>query len=939
MASTYVNDLRLEEIATGEQSGTWGDTTNTNLELIAEAFGFGTEAITTNADTHTTTIADGATDPGRSMFLKYTGTLDSACTITIAPNTVSKLWFIENGTSGSQNIIISQGSGANITIPPGDTKAIYSDGAGSGAAMVDAFASLSVVDLKVQDDLTVTDDMTVGGTLGVTGVLTTTATQVATGGITSGSNIVSDTDSTDDLGTTGTRWANLFVDAITATDQITATGFTGTLDGILGSGSAAAATVTTLNTSGAVNLNLTTDSTSSTSGALIVDGGVGIAKKLFVGTDLDVDGTTNLDIVDIDGAVNMATTALVTGVLTTTAATVFNGGFALGGGVGGFTDGSVSAPSITFSGDTDTGMFRPAANSISITTNGVESLRVNSLANVGFFGDGGVEAIDHYTAYTTLTLSNATGAIIQFEDDGNMIGELFNGTDHFTVGSSESGASLRFRAGDAAEVMRIISTGKVGIGNTLPLGKLTISNGAGANAPTSVTAANTYLQLGSDDYGASNNGKFMVGFGFTDATNTNSPAYIGFEETSTSGDTKGDLTFYTRDVFTDTLPLVRLRIAANGSLSTPTLGTSNVRLGVNAGDAIVSGGQYNVCIGDEAGTAISTGDANTLVGYEAGNAIVDTLRNTMMGYRAGKAATGSGNSENVYIGNEAAAVITSGIRNTIVGGSAGSTLVGANSDNTFLGQGAGATITSGDANTMVGRFDGNQNSLDLRTAANCIVLSDGDGNPRHFINAATNHGFSTIDFNTSNGSVGNIYAYEAASNNIVNVYHLNTSDRNAIFEVRRNGRTNERMAQINLGENASSQGTITIFSSAANADVTGGVTMTNGATSWSSASDIRLKTITGTYDNALQDIAKIEPIKFTWKADSTNQANVGVSAQSVQEVVPEAVIAMENSLTPEDETKYLSVKYTELIPLMIASIQELSAKNDALEARIATLEG
>jgi len=181
MASVYTNDLRLEEIGSGEQSGTWGDTTNTNLELIAEAFSFGTEAITTNADTHTTTIADGATDPGRSMFLKYTGTLDSACTITIAPNTVSKLWFIENGTSGSQNILISQGSGANITIPPGDTKAIYSDGAGSGAAMVDAFASLSVVDLKVQDDLTVTDDVaigglaTVGGTLAVTGVVTANA--------------------------------------------------------------------------------------------------------------------------------------------------------------------------------------------------------------------------------------------------------------------------------------------------------------------------------------------------------------------------------------------------------------------------------------------------------------------------------------------------------------------------------------------------------------------------------------------------------------------------------------------------------------------------------------------------------------------------------------------------------------------------------------------
>jgi hypothetical protein len=144
MASTYVNDLRLNEMATGDGSGTWGTTTNTNLELIAEAFSYGTEVITTNADTHTTTIADGATDPGRSLYLKYTGTLDSACTITIGPNTVSKVWIIENGTSGSQDIIISQGSGANITIPAGDTKVVYSDGAGAGAAFVDAFASINV---------------------------------------------------------------------------------------------------------------------------------------------------------------------------------------------------------------------------------------------------------------------------------------------------------------------------------------------------------------------------------------------------------------------------------------------------------------------------------------------------------------------------------------------------------------------------------------------------------------------------------------------------------------------------------------------------------------------------------------------------------------------------------------------------------------------------
>jgi hypothetical protein len=284
MASSYVNDLRLNEMATGDASGTWGTTTNTNLELIAEAFSYGTEAITTNADTHTTTIADGATDPGRSMYLKYTGTLDSACTITIGPNTVSKVWIIENGTSGSQNIVISQGSGANITIPAGDTKVVYSDGAGAGAAFFDAFASLSVVDLKVQDDLTVTDAAL------VTGVLTTTATQVATGGITSGSDIISDTDSTDSLGSTGVRWLKGWFDTLTA----------GTLT--VGSGSVT-------DSSGAISFgdeNLTTT-------GIVTAAGTSVFTNLDISGDIDVDGTTNLDVVDIDGAVDMASTLAVAG--------------------------------------------------------------------------------------------------------------------------------------------------------------------------------------------------------------------------------------------------------------------------------------------------------------------------------------------------------------------------------------------------------------------------------------------------------------------------------------------------------------------------------------------------------------------------------------------------------------------------------------------------
>jgi hypothetical protein len=187
MASTFVNNLRLEEMATGEQSGNWGTKTNTNLELIGEALGFGTEAITTNANTHTTTVADASSDAGRAMFIKYTGTLDSACTITIAPNTMKRVHIIENGTSGSQNIIISQGSGANVTIAPGTAKVLYLDGAGSGAAVVDAFAHLAAVDLTVDDDLIVSDDVTLksdGAVLGFGADTDTTLTHTDGTGLT-----------------------------------------------------------------------------------------------------------------------------------------------------------------------------------------------------------------------------------------------------------------------------------------------------------------------------------------------------------------------------------------------------------------------------------------------------------------------------------------------------------------------------------------------------------------------------------------------------------------------------------------------------------------------------------------------------------------------------------------------------------------------------------
>jgi len=185
--STYVNNLRLEEIGSGERSGTWGTATNTNLELIGEAFGYGTEALS-NASTATITMADATSDGVRSFYLKLTGALGQNCTVTLAPDTVSKKWIIENattdsGSSGPYSTIIKQGSGggASVTIPNGNVKVIVTDGGGSGAIVYDAFTDVSLA--------------------GTTKAVTLSASTA----------IVPDTSGGADIGTASLEWGDVYI--------------------------------------------------------------------------------------------------------------------------------------------------------------------------------------------------------------------------------------------------------------------------------------------------------------------------------------------------------------------------------------------------------------------------------------------------------------------------------------------------------------------------------------------------------------------------------------------------------------------------------------------------------------------------------------------------------------------------------------------------------
>ena len=189
--ATYVNDLRLKEIATGDEAGTWGTSTNTNLELIGEALGYGTQDCFASDADATTTVADGASDPARAMYFKVTSsaTLTATRTLTIAPNTISRVMLIENATTGSQSITISQGSGSTVTIASGAVKMVYLDGAGAGGAVVEALADLELPTVTVADLTATTADInagTIDGTVigGSTAAAGTFTTVTASGDVT-----------------------------------------------------------------------------------------------------------------------------------------------------------------------------------------------------------------------------------------------------------------------------------------------------------------------------------------------------------------------------------------------------------------------------------------------------------------------------------------------------------------------------------------------------------------------------------------------------------------------------------------------------------------------------------------------------------------------------------------------------------------------------------
>lgn len=150
MASTFSN-VGIELIATGEQSGTWGSTTNVNLQII-DRLTNGVGAITLSGTTHTLTTTNSgaaALSDGQYSVLVFGGSPSGTNTVTISPNSIQHVYIVKNNSG--QSVVLTQGSGGDVTVANGKSAIVYADGAGAGAAVVDVTSTITLANNSVTD--------------------------------------------------------------------------------------------------------------------------------------------------------------------------------------------------------------------------------------------------------------------------------------------------------------------------------------------------------------------------------------------------------------------------------------------------------------------------------------------------------------------------------------------------------------------------------------------------------------------------------------------------------------------------------------------------------------------------------------------------------------------------------------------------------------------
>ena len=582
---------------------------------------------------------------------------------------------------------------------------------------------------------------------------------------------------------------------------------------------------------------------------------------------------TNLVSSDASATVLRAGSATITNLLATSLAV---------SSIATFAAGSAAAPSITTTGDTNTGLFFPAADTIAFTEGGVEAARIDSSGNLGLgvtpsawfsasrvyqFGSGGaLEGRTSESQYLALTANQYIDSAGDFKYIGSTFAsryQQYNGVHSWsTAPSGTAGNTITF-----TQAMTLTAAGNLGIGISSPSEKIHIFGSA--------TAASPRILIQSHDTPSATAGLLLYG---RDSSNNNKVCEI-----ATSND---DLTFKTNNT-------EKMRLTASGTLG---LGVTPSAWSV-VSPAIQLG---------SAGTFFA-GQGATAALYLGTNAYYDGAN---FKYSITGAATyhqQNGGAHRWYNAASGTAGDTITFTQAMTLDASGNLLVGTTTHQNYSGGTTEITIGT----TASGA-----------TAGGAVTFSSGSGLLGYIAaqESATAIGSATsapMLFNTNNTERARI---TAAGELLVN----NTTLTGGYIAVRQG-------ALYSLQSDTTSTGAgvgHVLFT--VNGATVGTITTSNTTTAYNTSSDRRLKDNIAPADNAGSVIDAIEVVKHDWKAGG--HTRYGMIAQDLHSVAPEAV-SVGDADDVEDFKKPWAVDYSKLVPMLVKEVQSLRKRVAELESK------